>query len=205
MEASQVWFEKNGYSLDEVLNHQDIIPFIKKYLFAGNYFTWSYWIINLLFLVALLFSIYIQIASGTVSLLQAVNWFSYGCALTFALVPIHEGIHGLAYKLCGAPSVTFAANWKKFYFMAIADKFVVTRLPFYFIGILPFLILSLVLVMMALFSTDGRQIMFLCTLLIHASMCAGDFGLMSYFAEKRNRHVATYDDLQSSLTYFFIK
>jgi len=56
-----------------------------------------------------------------------------------------------------------------------------------------------------LLSNDGRQIMLLSTLLIHTSMCAGDFGLMSYFAEKSNQQVATYDDHQNSVTYFFVK
>jgi len=205
MEASQSWFEKNGFTLDAVLHHQDIIPFIKEYLFTSNFFTLSYLFLNLLFLVALLFSFYIQISSDTVKLFDSFTWFGFGCALTFALVPIHEGLHGLAYKLCGAPSVSFAANWKKLYFMAIADKFVATRYPFYFIGSLPFLFISLVLIVLTLLSNDGRQIMLLSTLLIHTSMCAGDFGLMSYFAEKSNQQVATYDDHQNSVTYFFVK
>jgi len=205
MEASQSWFEKNGFTLDAVLHHQDIIPFIKKYLFTSNFFTLSYLFLNLLFLIALLFSFYIQISSDTVKLFDSFTWFGFGCALTFALVPIHEGLHGLAYKLCGAPSVSFAANWKKLYFMAIADKFVATRYPFYFIGSLPFLFISLVLIVLTLLSNDGRQIMLLSTLLIHTSMCAGDFGLMSYFAEKSNQQVATYDDHQNSVTYFFVK
>jgi len=205
MEASQSWFEKNGFTLDAVLYHQDIIPFIKKYLFTSNFFTLSYLFLNLLFLIALLFSFYIQISSDTVKLFDSFTWFGFGCALTFALVPIHEGLHGLAYKLCGAPSVSFAANWKKLYFMAIADKFVATRYPFYFIGSLPFLFISLVLIVLTLLSNDGRQIMLLSTLLIHTSMCAGDFGLMSYFAEKSNQQVATYDDHQNSVTYFFVK
>ncbi len=205
MEASQSWFEKNGFTLDAVLHHQDIIPFIKKYLFTGNLFTLSYLFSNLLFLMALLFSFYIQISSGTVQFFESFTWFGYGCALTFALVPIHEGLHGLAYKLCGAPKVSFAANWKKLYFMAIADKFVATRYPFYFIGSLPFVLISLVLIILALLANDGRQIMLLSTLLIHASMCAGDCGLMSYFAENKNHQVATYDDHQNSITYFYIK
>lgn len=205
MEASQSWFEKNGFTLDAVLHHQDIIPFIKKYLFTGNFFTLSYLFSNLMFLIALLFSFYLQISSETVRFYESFTWFGYGCALTFALVPIHEILHGLAYKLCGAPKVAYAANWKKLYFMAIADKFVVTRYPFYFIGSLPFLVISLTLITLVLLAHDGRQIMLLSTLLIHASMCAGDFGLMSYFAEKRNQQVATYDDHPNSITYFFIK
>ncbi|HMT28483.1 MAG TPA: DUF3267 domain-containing protein [Bacteroidia bacterium] len=205
MEASQKWFEENGFTLDAVLNHQEIIPFVKTYLFKRNLFTLSYLIFNLIFLVLLLATLLIQTIYNSLSLSEAFLWFAYGCSLTFALIPFHEAIHGVAYKYCGAPKVSFSANWKKLYFMAIADKFVATRKPFYLIGLSPFIIISALFLLLAFIGTGGQQIMFFTVLFFHASMCAGDFGLMSYFIEQQDKEVATYDDAKNELTYFYIK
>ena len=42
-------------------------------------------------------------------------------------------------------------------------------------------------------------------LLIHATMCVGDFGLLSYCTEQGKKEVVTFDDYQNAHTYFFIK
>lgn len=205
MEASQKWFEQNGYALDAMLYHQDIIPFIKKYIYKRNFFTITYLLFNLIFLAIIILQFTLSIISYTISFADCFLWFSYGCAITFLLIPLHEGIHGLAYKICGAPHVTFEANWKKLYFMAIADKFAIGRKPFYFVGLSPFVFISSLFIFLSLINSAGLQIMFTTVVFVHASMCAGDFGLMSYFAEKKNLDVVTFDDHENSQTFFFVK
>ncbi|MGJ8868839.1 hypothetical protein, partial [Salmonella enterica] len=87
----------------------------------------SYLFLNLLFLLLLLARIILSLVNFQLDFSNIFTFFGFGCALTFLLIPIHEGLHGIAYKMCGAPTVTFAANWKKLYFMAIADKFTIGR------------------------------------------------------------------------------
>jgi hypothetical protein len=45
----------------------------------------------------------------------------------------------------------------------------------------------------------------LSTVLIHCSMCGGDFALLSFFREKRHLDVVTYDDVPNKISYFFEK
>ncbi len=205
MEASSEWLEKKGFHLDFVLHHKELIPFVKSYIRKKNFFTYLYILSNLLSLTFLIFVTYLLIHNNICSGSDCFMWFGFGCALPFLLIPIHEGLHGLAYKIVGAPKVDFAANWKELYFMAVADKFVISRNHFYFVALLPFLVISLAFILLTLFSTGGASIMYLTALLVHASMCAGDFGLMSYFIEKDDQEVVTYDDFENARTYFYVK
>jgi RNA polymerase sigma factor (sigma-70 family) len=39
--------------------------------------------------------------------------------------------------------------------------------------------------------------------LAHAAMCSGDFGLLSYFEYHKTKQVATYDDVENKISYFY--
>ena len=202
MPVSEV-LHQQGYSLDYALNHQDLIPFVKKYLFKKNRFTIAFLILNLLFVAAWLFlSIYYGFGK-TLSVGHIVSCSTFGIVIAILLAPLHELLHGAAYRLCGAPVVSYKANWKKLYFMAIADQFITGRKAFYFIGAIPFVVISLGMLLLAVFAEPWQQVMWLTVLWVHASMCAGDFGLMSYFAEHGHRNVITYDDADNSISYFY--
>jgi hypothetical protein len=112
-------------------------------------------------------------------------------------------LHGIAYKYCGAADVSYKANWKKLYFMAVADKFVANRRSFYIVGFTPFIVISIGMFALGLMAGPKQQIMWFSVLLIHASMCAGDFGLLSYFSENKNREVVTFDDDANGVSYFY--
>ena len=81
---------------------------------------------------------------------DGLTYLCYGFAIAFTLVPIHEYIHALAYKSQGAATTSFDANWKKFYFMAIADKFVASKKEFQIIALAPFITINLILIIMIL-------------------------------------------------------
>lgn len=194
---------EQGYSMDLELKHQELIPFVKSYLFKKNGFTLSCLVLNIIFITFWLVLCLLYIYKNVLSPGEAFTQSAYGCAISFLLAPLHELLHGAAYRLSGAKKVAYKANWKKLYFMAIADKFITRRRAFYFIGILPFLVISLSLIVLAVFSNPMPQIMWLSVLWVHATMCAGDFGLMSYFAEHKNKEVITYDDAENSISYFY--
>lgn len=194
---------EQGFTQDAALHHQELIPFIRTYLFRKNRITISFLTLNILFAGSWLSLCMIHIYNDTISSGQAFAGFGYGCAITFLLAPIHELLHGVAYRLKGAQNVIYKANWKKLYFMAIADRFVTERRAFYFIGLTPFVVLSAGLILLSFVTGALQQVMWLTALWVHASMCTGDFGLMSYFAENKNKEVVTYDDAGEAVSYFY--
>ncbi len=46
------------------------------------------------------------------------------------IIPVHEGIHAIVYKMLGAKNIRFGADVKKMIFYATADKYVTTRKKF---------------------------------------------------------------------------
>ncbi|MBK7971199.1 MAG: DUF3267 domain-containing protein [Bacteroidia bacterium] len=204
--ADPGWIEQQGFKTDAILNHQDIIPFVKSFLFRKNKITVFYLVFNILICIWLIYSMFISVYTNILTLGEAFTWFSWGCLIPFLLVPIHEGLHGIAYKGCGAKTVSYDVNWKQFYFMAIADKFVATRKSFMIVALTPFTIITLALLIPVLFpSTPSVDIMLITATFVHGSMCAGDFGLLSYFETNRNKEVITYDDRGEGLSYFFVR
>lgn len=206
LRADPVWIEQQGFKTDAILNHQDIIPFVKSFLFRKNKVTLFYLAFNTAFCILLIFSMFISVYKDTLTFGEAFKWFSWGCLIPFLLVPLHEWLHGIAYKACGATTVSYDVNWKQFYFMAIADKFVANRKSFRIVALTPFIIITIsLLIPVLLTSTSGIQIMLITATFIHGSMCAGDFGLLSYFETNRNKEVITFDDRSAGISYFFVR
>jgi hypothetical protein len=203
--ADLMALEQLGYRLDEKLTHSDLVPFVVRYLKVRTFFTLSFLAVNVLFLLMLIWWCFYaatkaDMASGTI-----FSWVSYGCFATFLLIPFHEGLHGLAYKMVGAPSVTYEAHWRKLYFTANADKFVISRKPFYLVGLMPFVVISTALIVALFFVPLHIEILLLTTLTLHAGMCAGDFGLLSYFAYRKEAEVISYDDMGLGTSYFLVR
>jgi Putative zincin peptidase len=121
------------------------------------------------------------------------------------LLPVHELIHGLFYKLFGATNISFAGEWRKLIFYCVADGFVITSNAFVFIALAPFVIISTVLVIAMLFSSGSFFYLLFGSLILHTGGCFGDFSLASYFYNNRKKKPVTYDDASNKKSYFFIK
>lgn len=194
---------EKGFRKESALNHHELVGFILPWIYRRNAVMISFLLLLATFLGLVIY--------GFVSFLNSVN-SGFGDTLTavgaglgfsFLLIPIHELIHGAAYKLSGAPSVQFRANWKQLYFMALAHYFVVGKKQFTFIGLSPFLIISTALIVMAFMTTGFWQLTLLSVNFFHATMCIGDFALMSYFESNSDREWVTFDDTLNNISYFY--
>lgn len=195
----------NGYTELESLEHKAMVPFIRKYLNKRTGFSRFYYLSNILLLG---FSIYLFLKDfNTVEydFVTRFNYFSIGIALAFALIPIHEFIHVLAYRSQGAKQTSYAVNLKKFYFMALADKFVANKKEFQIVALAPFVVISTFLLMPIPFVEMNGLLTLVGILLAHTAMCSGDFGLLSYFAYNKKSVVVTFDDTTNGMSYFYGK
>ncbi len=84
--------------------------------------------------------------SETLTIADGVIHFSMAFLFVALLIPLHEALHAFAYRLLGAKKTSFDVNLKKFYFIALADKFVTNRMELMFVALLPFAVISLSLV-----------------------------------------------------------
>jgi Putative zincin peptidase len=192
---------EKGYQLCDQFEHTEIVPFIQPYLKPNNPVMIFYWGINIIILLAAAIG-WITLSDGKS---DALAKFGIGAALFAALIPIHELIHGIGYKLAGAPKVSYKAHIKKLIFYAMADRFVISARPFVLLAIAPFIIInSLLIIGIAIFPGPYSWLL-AGALLMHTSGCAGDFALISYYYVNRRKEIVTYDDQSAQITYFFTK
>lgn len=192
-----------GYEVHHTLSHEQMLPFVQQYLRKfSNPVIRIYWLFNL---IVLLMLGYLFLFFPT-TIDKGLTNIGLGICSFFLLIPLHEWIHGIAYKISGAPKVSYHAVLRKLIFYALADRFVIGYRSFLFVAFSPFIIITTLLTIL-LFSTETLAIAWVCWagLLIHTSGCAGDFALAAYFYEERNRAPLTYDLQEEGITVFLRK
>jgi hypothetical protein len=120
------------------------------------------------------------------------------------LIPIHELLHALVYKVAGAPSLKFGFKPEKFLFYVSADNYVIEKKWFLPVAFTPFLIISGILILLNLLSSYPLAWSFAVCLFVHTTMCIGDFALAGFFTQFTGKEVYTYDDVENSKTYFYV-
>jgi hypothetical protein len=196
---------RNGYIEIERLHIKELVPFIRRYIRKRTRFSVIYNLSNVICFALAGYFFAVGYNLPDYSLSVRFTHFCYGLALALALLPLHEYIHVLAYKSQGATNTSYAANLKKFYFMALADKFVANRKEFTIVALAPFVCISLLLLALMFILPSAFQIMAAAALLMHTAMCSGDFGLLSFFDFHRHQDIVTYDDVESGVSFFYGK
>ncbi len=194
---------ENGYVQLDELGHKELVPFIQTYMKKWTKYSIIYYFSNLIVfgLVGYLFVQNYNLPDYNFG--DRFTHFSYGLAVAFALLPLHEYIHVLAYKSQGATITSYDANLKKFYFMALADKFVANKKEFEVVALAPFTIITIALTILLFIVNSEWTLTIASVLLAHTAMCSGDFGLLSYFEFNKEKQVVTYDEIENKISYFY--
>ncbi|MCC5907425.1 MAG: DUF3267 domain-containing protein [Balneolaceae bacterium] len=195
----------DGYLLKDSLEHQNITGFITPWLNKKNPFT--------LFYKGSLFVGFMIIGglagyfltSEVMSISTILFHFFGGVFLSFFLIPLHEWLHGIGYRIAGAKNIEYKAVWKQFVFYALADKFVTDYKSFRLVAMMPFVCITTLFIFL-IFILPGQWIILLSSVLVsHAGFCVGDFVLLGYMYEHRDEGILTLDVLEHEKSYFYVK
>ncbi len=195
--------ETSGYRLEATLDMNDIVPFVKQALEKNTPIKWAFHGASLLSMLACIMLVSHRNQQGVV-VLDTLGSIGLGVLLAFLLIPLHEYIHGLAYRSLGARDIRYTANWRKFYFTAQAHRFVVDAMGFYRVAFAPFLLITASLLLAMILLPAYIDVLF-GALLMHTLCCGGDFALASYFYQHRRYEVLTYDDCEKQEAYFYLR
>lgn len=195
----------NGYVLLDQLGHKELVPFIQTYIKKRTIYSVFYYLSNFVVFGLVGYFLVKDYNLPNFSFGDRFTHFSYGLAIAIALLPLHEYIHVLAYKSQGASKTSYDANLKKFYFMALADKFVANKKEFEVVALAPFILITTVLIILLFFVNANWSLTISSVLLAHTAMCSGDFGLLSYFEFNKEKQTVTYDDVENKISYFYGK
>lgn len=192
------------YQLLYELDHNEITSFAQAEFKKRNVFTIFYFLVNAAFLGSLGFFIALDLLSEKVNWIDMFGGLCLGILVCFSVVILlHELLHVLAYKIVGAKETAIKADWKKFVFVAVADRFVVGSQAFYFIALLPFTVFTTAFLLGLSLTSGFVFYMILGTAFMHTACCGGDFALVSYFWENRSKQIITYDDVPQKKSYFY--
>ena len=193
-----------GYKRWLTLTHDEILPFVQEEFGKRGWLARFYILLNLALLIGMALLGIWQVTHGLIGTGKVILNSILGFVLTLSLlVPIHEGIHGLAYKLVGAPRVQYGSDIKKFIFFAMADHFVVGFPRFIIVALAPFLVINFFTALSIFYVSLNYQWILLGVLLMHTGACAGDFAMLSFFLRHRGEGLLTYDDVSNQRSYFY--
>lgn len=189
----------NKFQLLIELGHKDLIPFVNEY-----YWKRKSWVTILHYIISLTILI-VWLGVGFQQKYSFDEWFTrFGFAVLsfFVLLPIHELIHGLVYKVAGAKDVRFGASLRQAYAYAIAHHFVANGPVFAWVAITPFMVINSILVLGAILLPQ-HAFYLTGVLLLHTSGTSGDFAMLNYLWVNRQQAIFTYDDAAENKTYFY--
>ncbi|MBB6459300.1 DUF3267 domain-containing protein [Flammeovirga kamogawensis] len=119
------------------------------------------------------------------------------------LIIIHELIHGIAYKICGAKNVYYGHEIKKFLFYAASDNHIVTGKQLAFIALLPLFVIGVILLGLMVIDTTHLNA-YLSLFCFHIISCGGDIAAVNFLLLHGIDNIATKDVKQTSMTYYYI-
>jgi hypothetical protein len=118
------------------------------------------------------------------------------------VIPIHELLHGLSYRILGARNIQFGTDLRQMIFYVTADRYPVSGRELYFLAMMPFLIINL-LTLFITFRWFPHTLLFPSLFLLsHNVMCIGDFAIVNYVFKSRKR-MYTFDETENKKSYFF--
>ncbi len=195
-----------NYSLIKELGHDQIVEFVMAQMKLLRWPVAFFYGFNIV-----LFALIVLFTAGNI-FHSWISWGQYWMYLGIGIVagmivviPFHEMVHGLAYKLTGAPRVKFGADMRQMLFYASAPGFVAGKYDFYVVAFSPFVLINLLFLAGIVFGSTGVQWAALVAIFMHSTMCIGDFAMVNYFASLPGKEVYTYDDKTEKRSYFFVK
>ena len=119
------------------------------------------------------------------------------------LVPLHEGLHLLPFRLAGARDIRLGSDLKQGIIYITAHRFVADRRLFSVVALAPFIVISAGLITAIILCPVWWQWVLSLALFAHTTMCAGDAAMITYTNSFKETTVFTWDDADLLEAYFY--
>ena len=182
--------------------YDELVPFILDYIRRRSGLMVFFWSACIFFLgIAIIVRLNI---SGYFSLKNIFLHTILGLIVFPVLyIPFHELLHIIPYYLTGARKIRVAMDLKQYMFYVTAHRHVATPGQFRIVALIPFVVTSLVLLILVLCLPGLWKWSFSLLLFIHATMCAGDFAMLNFYRVHRGKKIYTWDDADQKIAYFY--
>lgn len=191
------------YSKELTLSYGEIAPFVFERLLKASLPMIFLWIVltaaavlSVLFWPGLIFNLpEPQILKGLVAGTVVVP---------LLLVPLHEGLHLVPFRLAGAHDIRVGSEIKQGIIYITAHRFVTDKRQLSYVAMAPFAIITAGLITAIVFCPLWWQWILSIALFVHTTMCAGDAAMLAYAGSYKGKEVFTWDDADLLEAYFYI-
>jgi hypothetical protein len=185
-----------------VIPYKELITFIFEYLKKVSGLMICFWSVCLFFLC---FSLIIRV--NITGAFPGINilFHSIMGLIVFPIlcVPLHELLHIIPYYFSGARNIRVGMDLKHYLFYVTAHRFFASPSQFKIVAIIPFILISIITVLMVLLIPGLWKWSLSLFLFVHATMCAGDFALLNFYYLNRDKKIYTWDDADKKIAYFY--
>jgi hypothetical protein len=185
------------------LDFSEMIPFVLKNIRGRGKMAKLFMALNLAALVFVVIYLVWGLKGDHFNAGKAFRQMAGGLfAGSILIIPPHEILHGVAYRLLGARKIKFGADFQQFIFFVTADSFPISRKELRFLAITPFMVINASIIALTAIWFPEWALFSASLLLSHNLMCVGDFAIINY-ANKCTGELFTYDEIAKKKSYFF--
>lgn len=182
----------------DAMPHAALVEFAAEYFFRQT--SWIVWLHHATSIATL--AVLIAAATGA-----GLRTFAWQFALAFVafppiIIPLHELLHALAYRLSGARDIRWSYILRYLAVYVLAHRFVASRGVFVFVALAPTVVINAMLIAAAI-AWPSWSVFFLTSLLLHIAGTSGDWAMLNYYWLHRDRVIYTYDDADTGMSYFY--
>ena len=183
------------------VRYSGLIPFIFKYLKKVTFLTILFWSICISFLLIAVF-----VRSSVSTSLNTLGHSLLGFVVfPILIIPFHEVLHIIPYYISGARDIRVGMDLKQYLFYVTAHRYVASPVQFISVALIPFIFISLMLIILILFLPALWKWSLSSFLFVHATMCSGDAALLNFYYVNRGKKIYTWDDADEKMAYFYEK
>jgi len=194
--------DQKKFRLFLTIPYTNLIQFVFEYLKKKSGLMFLYWFLCLLFLCFTLI-IRIRVSGNFPTAHIILHSFIGMIVLPLICIPLHELLHVIPYYLSGAKNIRVGMDLKQYLFYVTAHRYVATPLQFRIVAWTPFLIISIVLLLLVFLLPGLWKWSLSLFLFAHATMCAGDFALLNLYHLNGDKKIYTWDDVDKKEAYFY--
>jgi preprotein translocase subunit SecY len=184
------------------ISYHDLIPFILDQLKRKSVLMFSFWFACILFF-GLALRIRINIAGNFPFGYTLLHSFLGAVIFPLICIPVHELLHIIPYFLSGARKIRVGMDLKQYLFYVTAHRYVASPVQFMIVAAIPFIFISSILTLLTFTLPGLWKWSISLFLLVHATMCAGDFALLNYYWLNKKKKIYTWDDADQKMAYFY--
>jgi hypothetical protein len=186
----------------QAIHYSDLVTFVLDYLRRKTWLTFFYFSVCMIF-IGLALTIRVNI-SGYFPikniLLHSLLGFIF---FPIVMIPIHEFMHVIPFWMTGAKRIRAGADLKQYIFYVTAHRHVIKARQFRLVALVPFVVISLALLVLILYLPGLWKWSLSVLLFVHTTMCAGDFAMLNFYFINRHRKIYTWDDADEKMAYFY--